>query len=569
MRQCGVPGDSRDSILNHFMLKFGNPEAEIDRFIKRVRALVAATPGWLKEKWRRRSVAQLDQAVSYVGAAIGIAWFFALLFTHFKVITQPGPQEFNEPAIWNTTWLLEHGRNPYTIAELPGSAYCFTPLYNYVVLAFAPLFGIDYPGHRMVVLIFLLGALWLMLRGMQRAGASLGIAMLSVVFYYWMSLGNIEITARPDTMALFFFLLGILVPWQRGYTLGSSIFGLLCIVVAFNAKSYFILGGCATLLIHFMGRDKREACWLGLGFFALIGLTFAVSCYLFPYLYIVTVIVQRGGAAVNDRDDISLMHTIMLFQRGWPYFVLMGVGLAAWLSRRFGAWLERRRVGQRAPAFAVGEMRFLGFGTVFIIFLTIVYFYMGRNGGAYFTYHLHLLFPLMFVLGSYGIRGPWMRVMAGIVMIFFFQAWVELPQVADSAPPYRRLERLIFDTHSEVLGIASTTDIFARDNRPVLHDGNTMFMGFAFANDRALHDEKVGALSKKFDVMEADVNAKVAARAYGLVLTEFDQPYFCSPQLLQKNYDKVEQIDYFTYFGHSPVRLWRPKPKLPETPAAP
>ena len=51
-------------------------------------------------------------------------------------------------------------------------------------------------------------------------------------------------------------------------------------------------------------------------------------------------------------------------------------------------------------------------------------------------------------------------------------------------------------------------------------------------------------------------------RAYAVVLTEFDDPYFCSADLLRKYYDKVEQIDYYTYFGHSPVRVWRPKPMV-------
>jgi hypothetical protein len=54
---------------------------------------------------------------------------------------------------------------------------------------------------------------------------------------------------------------------------------------------------------------------------------------------------------------------------------------------------------------------------------------------------------------------------------------------------------------------------------------------------------------------------KVTNREYALVFTEFDEPYFCTSELLKKNYDKEEQIDYYTYFGHSPVRVWRPKPR--------
>jgi hypothetical protein len=553
------------------MPKLGNPLEQLAVLPARLQVFFKGLPDWLSERWRQRSVTHVVQVVNWAGIAVGTVWFIALLLVHMKIITQPGPQEFNEPAIWQTTWLLDHGRNPYTLQELPGAAYCFGPLYNYVVLAFKPLLGIDYPAHRMVVLIFLLGSLGVLLRAMQKAGAGLGIALLSVVFYYWMSLGNIEITARPDTLGLFFFLLGLFVPWDRGYTLGSTMLGLACAVVAFNFKSYFAVAGCATLLTHFLVRDKQEACWLGVGFFALLGLTFGISCYLYPYYYIETVIVQRGGAIVNDRDDISIMHTIMLFERGWPYFLLMLSGLTAWVWRRAQT---RRREGRKGWIGRIGwpttlaERRFLALGTVMIIFLMIVYFYMGRNAGAYFTYHLHLLFPLMFVLAAYAVGQRWLRVVAGLGLLGFFLAWVNLPDVPDSVAPYHRLERLIFDTHSEVLGIAAVTDIFERDGRHVLHNGNTMFMGFAFANDRALHDKKVGALAEKFDQAEAEVRAKVEARAYGLVLSEFDDPYFCSAEILKKNYDKVEQVDYYTYFGHSPVRVWRPKPRV-AAPVAP
>ena len=63
------------------------------------------------------------------------------------------------------------------------------------------------------------------------------------------------------------------------------------------------------------------------------------------------------------------------------------------------------------------------------------------------------------------------------------------------------------------------------------------------------------------DATIADVTRKVQNREYAMVITEFDEPYFCSEEILKKNYDKEEQIDYYTYFGHSPVRIWRPKPR--------
>ncbi len=505
------------------------------------------------DRWRGRWLELAGRVVNAACIVIALGWFLALLLPHLRIITQPGPQEYNEPAIWHTTWLLDHGRNPYTAQELPGAAYCFDPLYNYVVLALKPLLGIDYTAHRLLNLFFLLGSLAILVRAMTKAGAGLGIALLSAVFLYGMCLGNIMVTARPDLMGWFFFLLGLLVPWERNYTRWSTVFGLVCALIAFHCKFYFALAACATLLAHFMVRDKKEACWLGVGFFTVLGISFAICCHYFPYYYIETVIVQRGGAVLNSRDDISVMHTTMLFERAWPFLLLMLYGL--------GVRLWRRQVARRAgrPATQPEDLRFHALGAVFLIFLVIVYFYMGRNAGAYFTYHLHLLFPLMFVLAAWAITGPWVRIGFGVLLAVFVTVRLAIPPVPDSDAPYRRMEELIMTCHGEVLGIASVTDIFERQGRRVLHNGNTMFIGFAFGDNGIGRDPMIAVLGANYNATIAEVERKVAAREYAMVLTEFDAPYFCSEELLSKNYDKVEQIDYFTYFGHSPVRVWRPK----------
>ena len=155
-----------------------------------------------------------------------------------------------------------------------------------------------------------------------------------------------------------------------------------------------------------------------------------------------------------------------------------------------------------------------------------------------------------------------------MLLAVFVMNWLKIPPVPDSDAPYRRIEQLIFSARGDVLGIASTTDIFERAGRRVLHNGNTMFIGFAFADNGAVRDPKIAVLGQNYDATIAEVTRKVKAREYALVLTEFDAPYFCSEEILKQNYDKEEQIDYYTYFGHSPVRIWRPKPREGDVPAA-
>jgi len=518
-------------------------------------------PAELRQLWDRGRAAMRGQgpaglaaAVNAVAVAVSVVWFAGLLLAHLKVIAQPGPQEYNEPAIWHVTYLLDQGRNPYSAAELPGAAMFFTPLYNFVVLAFKPLLGIDYPAHRMVSLLFLFATLAVLVRAVYRAGAGLGIALLMAVFFYWMSLNNIQTSARPDTLGLFFFLLAVLIPWENGYSRRATLVGLACAAVAFYAKFYFVLGGCLTLLAVFLLKSKGSAVRLGIGFFAVLAVTFLGCCLVFPYFYIETVIVQQGGAKLNSSDQISAMHTEMFLTRCWPFMLLLVVGLGLWLVRR----LRARRPGQ-AAGLDHEERRMALLGAGLAIFGVIVYFYMGRNAGAYFTYHLHLLVPLLMVLSAYAVRARWLRVAAGILLAGFVAMKMEVPVVPDSVAPFRRMEQLVFACQGDVLGIASLTDVFERANRRVLHNGNTMFVGFAFDNGRAEKDPMIGLLAKRMEANEAEVTRKVTAREYALVFTEFDDPYFCKAEVLKLHYDMTEQIDFYTYFGHSPVRVWKPK----------
>jgi len=516
-----------------------------------------------RASFRGRWLERTGQVVNGAAVLVSLGWFVALFLVYAKIMTQPGPQEVNEPAIWHTTWLLEHGRNPYSSAELPGSTLCFSPFYNYVVLAFQPLLGIDYVAHRMVNLIFLAGALGLMVRAALRAGAGWGIALLMAVFFFWMSLYNIQVTARPDTLGLFLFLLAILVPWERNYSRGSMAFGLICAVLAFHCKFYFAVGGCATLLAAFFLKSKLGAIRWGVGFFAALGATFLAMCIAFPYLYIVTVVVQRGATELNSSDEISEMHTAMLADRAWPFLVMMFFGLGAWMWRRRS--LRRSAASGTTAGVSLTELdrRILMLGVALWIFTALVYFYMGRNAGAYFTYHLHLLFPLLFVLGAYAANKPWARVGFGVMLIGFVGWRLDVPPVPDSVVPYRKMEAMISSAKGEVLVIASSTDILERTNRRVLHNGNTMFLGSAFADGGIERDPMIALLAKKLEQIEVDVRRKIAAKEYEFVFSEFDLPYFCDTETLKKTYVQAEQIDYYTYFGHSPVRVWRPKPAEP------
>jgi hypothetical protein len=83
--------------------------------------------------------------------------------------------------------------------------------------------------------------------------------------------------------------------------------------------------------------------------------------------------------------------------------------------------------------------------------------------------------------------------------------------------------------------------------------------GSAFADGGIERDPMIAWLAKSLEQTEVEVRRKIAAKEYEFVYSEFDLPYFCDTETLKQTYVQTEQIDYYTYFGHSPVRVWRPK----------
>jgi len=344
-------------------------------------SLLAPPPPPLPRRFR-----VVETGAELLACTLAIAWLLALALSHLKFISQPGPQEINEPSFWYTTFLLDQGRNPYSPEELPGAAQFFGPLYHGVVLALKPLFGIGYDAHRFLNLLCIAGSLWLLVTRMRRLGSGLGIALLSSTWIYWICLQNIMITARPDALGLLFFLLAIIIPGERRYSLRASAFGLACTFLAFHCKAYFGLALLPTLAGLALLRSWRHAAVAALAFFATLAASIAALDHVFPLCSLETFFMQRNSVAINTSDDISPMHTAMLFERAWPYFLFLA-GAALLIPRHLRTWLHQLR--QRDPhAIALGLTLAL-----LLLHFAIVYFYMGHNGGALFTYHLHLIFP--------------------------------------------------------------------------------------------------------------------------------------------------------------------------------
>jgi hypothetical protein len=516
-------------------------------------------------------VRRIEPFVNLVGVIVGLGWLLALLFQHLQLVAQPSPHEFNESGEWYTTWLFDQGRNPYGPEELIGSSVFFGPLYHWVVLAFKPLFGIGYPAHRMVNLLCLAGTLWLLVTRMRRLGTSLGIALLSAALFYWACLQNIMLSARADALGLLLFLLAIFVPWENGYSRRSVLVGLACTFLAIHCKAYFALALLPLVAGVGLVRSWREAALDVLILVAAIAASMWALGRKFPLYYVETVIMQKHSVEANSTDpEIAIMHTQLLYERAWPYLLLLAVAAGPFLRRSVAAlWLVRPagRTSLAAPEARTFALALLA--GLFVFHLLLVNFYMGINGGALFTYHLHLIFPPMLLLAAAAASSPRARVVFGAGLIAFVMTLLHTREVPDGSPGYHRLKEIIEANDPVLDSTSSAIEILATHGRPIHSNGYTLCLPFTTMYDRADWDPNVRQIRDAYEKSVLDAEAKIVAHEYKVILTTDDRCYFGRIELVHEHYERVERVDLPMYFGASDVEVWKPKASAAVKPTAP
>lgn len=507
----------------------------------------------------------IERGLSFAAVVIGSACLIASLSAHIRMMAYPGPQEVNEPATWHETWLLANGRNPFVSWELPGGVQLFGPLYSYVVIALKPVLGgTGYFAHRFLNLLCIGASFWLIGAHLRRLGANLGIVFSALSVLYWIVLGNLMITARPDALGWWLYLLALLVPAARDYKTGASIFGLICAMLAFHCKAYFAIAGCATLLGVALRQSFWTAYWTGLAYFFVLALSVGITTWFFPLYFFETIIVQHEIVLGNSTDAASRINTLLFLKRAWPFLVIIMAGLGLWLRGPARERWQRWRSGLATwretlrPASATEVL-----ALVFVGYLALVYFYMGRNGGASFTYHLHLLFPLLLVLTAAAVRERWLRLAATVLLAVFALTSLQVRWSPTDSTAYQRIRDLIGKEPGEVFALAAAVEPLDSTHKYVYDDGFTTLLGFAFAGGRPDRMQSVHLLLHQWQERDAELKDKVAQRTFGLILTEEDKSPLCKSDLIKANYTVVEKLDLPAYFNPHPVRVWvwRPKPR--------
>jgi hypothetical protein len=233
---------------------------------------------------------------------LGVALIVGAWMLYFAGVTLvwPYPLEYREGASQVLTQLLLAGKNPFALENQPLGMTNYGIGFNLMVWPLAALFGNTLLIHRLVTLVFILLASFLVLR---TASASVKDPILPIVCAELVAAAlatRAGLGALPGAMGTFLFLLGILLPLLRGFDRWGLFLSGLAILLAFYTKPYFLLGFGVVASYLFLFVSKKKGLIYIVSFGAAALLSVLIVRAIFPLYFFDTVFSNLAQTAENQ-----------------------------------------------------------------------------------------------------------------------------------------------------------------------------------------------------------------------------------------------------------------------------
>jgi hypothetical protein len=505
----------------------------------------------------------------------------ALVWQHWQIITATVPLDLYEGTMVLITGIIAEGGNPYTRAFQPQAADVYPPLYNMLAAVLSPLFGNHFQLHRSLSALFILLAcvscalLTLRHSGAWRHALAAGVLWYAALLFYATPVSS---TNAPG-VALFITCLA--VPWWRGFSTGSLAFALLCGLLSFYTKQYFILCMAILCLYVFLYVSMIRALLLGCCFALLLLSSLALVHASSPYYLDNTLFAP--AAAIQGLH----MWQILFMQLGFFLRTYLGLLLALVLvaisalrtgpvCRDQSDWLALAGEGWRGPLLRrpVDYFWFALFWATLAIVL-----WLGRNPGNYMTYLFQLMSPFLLIAGLSALARSGLRLWLTLPLLALtgYQAWAILHKdFSVDMDNWREVEALIEDSEA-ILATQMLVAAQLEHGKPVFQDGHTFYfpmaahkpdwMRKANPEDRveAVWEDYLTRLFRKVERREFDY-IMVSPWEMNGIFRQNSPPFeeIGGREFLQRHYCKARVIPLSMTERHGggtwKVQVWQPKP---------
>jgi len=459
-------------------------------------------------------------------AALTVLLLMALLYQHWQIIVAVTPLDLYEGTMLLITGIIAEGGNPYTREFQPYAADVYPPLYNILVAPLSQLFGNTFQLHRAVSGVFILlsaalaGLATWRKSGSRLQGTAAGVMLYAALLFYATPVSS---TNAPG-VALF--LAGLIIPWWRRFSNGSLVFGMLCGLLVFYTKQYFILGMAMLCLYLFLYVSISRALYLGFSYAGLLlasmYLVYQSSPYYFDNTFFAPAVAVNG---LQTRDILSLQLSTYIRTYAGLLLAMLIPGIAQIAhtnSRAMVAYLSDRFIPQSrgwgGPLLAV-PADFIWF--CFLWATLVVVFWLGKNPGNYMTYLFQLMSPFLLIGGFStvgALSGKW-KIFTPLVLFSFYQAYDILHKdFSADMGNWARVERLVAQS-DEILASQMLVKTLLQFDKKVYQDGHTFYFPLAENKPQWMRKErKEDRVSAVWDEYLEHLYRKIQNQEFELIL---------------------------------------------------
>lgn len=408
------------------------------------------------------------------GRFLWLAFFFgviagmSVLLAHYARGVQKFPYQWDsrEAASLSTTIALKAGLNPWAPENAPQYYNAYGVLFPGTAAALLPRAECTMPGLRALVFIALLLSAVLVgwtcghLARSAAVGAAAGIAQWGCLLFFVTPL------VRSDGFAVLFFVapFAVVTLWDSD---GAAVLAAALAVLGFFCKNYVVVAGPIVVLVYFLSGNPRRA-WRCAGALAVLlpAAAWAVEKLWPGYLEGTLFLLWDYSATIADWNWVYTQSVQYFFSFGWPLFALAAVifmGRGSGFSR---AWWT-----------AAGLIAML---------LSLS---LGRNTGAYLTYYLQLLEPLLLiaVAASWSSRKVWILEAGFLLAATAWPAVYYFKAVSVGEPPlasWRAAEKLVAEAEHPL--VPSDLAVLALlSGKPIADNGLTKGLEWAGKSGRS------------------------------------------------------------------------------------
>ena len=508
-----------------------------------------------------------------------------LLHHHAQIIFSPVPLDLYEGQMPLITGIIADGNNPYTRPFQPQAMSVYPPLYNIVVAPLSGMFENTLLLHRLVSAFFIAVSCGLCaLAAIRNSGSRVYGIAASVCLYAALLFYSTPI-ASTNALGMALFLATVLIPWFYHFSNRSLALALLCGLLAFYTKQYFVIGVAMVCLYVFLFQSMFRALAAGLVWTFIVLFSLVIVHHSSPYFLDNTVFSTAISAYMVNSWAHLLMQLKQYVITYWGLLAIMALILLQALKMstiRGVSHLARGRLKLNVSRLSkpLSNRRPDYFWFCFFWGTAAIVVSLGRNPGNYMTYLFQLMSPFLLIAGFGSVarlRGR-LKPAASLVLAVFFQVYAILPKdFSTNLENWRRIDELIAG-HDEILASQMLLINLIRHEKKVYQDGHTIYFPLAqgkptwFVKERS--EQRIKSLWERYLTM---LYEKVRNKEFDLVIVspwDFHGIFIRNPppnadiggaEYLQQFYyvDEKIRLSLINRRGAGAhdlhMRIWRPK----------